>query len=703
MTAASKSPRMPPLRLAVDARVIAEDTRGIGRYVRAILRRLAARNDVELTLLADGPFPQRKRGPYERALASDAFSVGARAVRDLDIIWHPANGSFFSSPLPSVATIHDAVPFRYPDPDPKRRQHAQEPFLRSARGATRVIAVSSFGRSEVHELLGVPLEKIEVIEHGVEASFTPGAAAAASRSLERAAVRALRRRSDGRTAQKLCIALRSVSARVAVRRRPRACNGRPAFAPASRRRSRRKPCRRSGRRTRRSAACLLPRRARASARVVSRDVRHADARSDGLRNAGCRVAGERAARDRRRGSALRTAGRSRRVGTRTALGRRRRFFARPPADRGARASKTFQLGREHRAPPGALSRCGAIAVKLLVACERVDAEGGTETYLRSLLPALVSRGYQVRVVARMSRNLKLTAFPHKQWNGATSTTRLAPMPRMRWPRLRASLGRTWRRCTTFSTWAILDVIRANAPRVVYHLHDHRPFCPNGDRLYPQGGSICEMAMGEFTCGWHALVNGCAYGPRPRTLALIRNREAVARAVGAGDATIAFSRYLANLALRNGINVRHTHVVAPALGDAAFAQSPAARPQTDAVLFAGRVMPSKGARSLVRAVASIPPPQRPLLRIAGVGPDLAATLDDARSRGVRLEALGRLDAAGLRRAYDDATIVAMPSLWGEPFGLAGIEAFARGRPVVAYDVGAISEWLRSGLGQLVPRG
>ncbi len=177
MTAASKSPRMPPLRLAVDARVIAEDTRGIGRYVRAILRRLAARNDVELTLLADGPFPQRKRGPYERALASDAFSVGARAVRDLDIIWHPANGSFFSSSLPSIATIHDAVPFRYPDPDPKRRQHAQEPFLRSARGATRVIAVSSFGRSEVHELLGVPLEKIEVIEHGVEPSFTPGAAA----------------------------------------------------------------------------------------------------------------------------------------------------------------------------------------------------------------------------------------------------------------------------------------------------------------------------------------------------------------------------------------------------------------------------------------------------------------------------------------------------------------------------------------------
>jgi glycosyltransferase involved in cell wall biosynthesis len=167
---------MPPLRLAVDARVIAEDTRGIGRYARAVLRRLVARDDVTLTLLADPPFPQRRRGAYARALGNDAFAVRARADRDSDVIWHPANGTFFSSPLPSVATIHDAVPFRYPDADAKRREHAQAPFLRSARSAARVIAVSFFGRSEVHELLHVPLEKIEVIEHGVDASFTPGAA-----------------------------------------------------------------------------------------------------------------------------------------------------------------------------------------------------------------------------------------------------------------------------------------------------------------------------------------------------------------------------------------------------------------------------------------------------------------------------------------------------------------------------------------------
>ncbi len=165
---------MPPLRLAVDARVIAEDTRGIGRYARAILRRLAARDDIALTFLAEGLFTQRQRRAYAAALGSERFVIRRRAGRSNDLSWHPANGTFFSSRLPSVATIHDAVPFRYPNSDPQRREHAQGPFLRSAATATRVIAVSHFGRCEVHEALGVPVDRITVIEHGVEASFHPG-------------------------------------------------------------------------------------------------------------------------------------------------------------------------------------------------------------------------------------------------------------------------------------------------------------------------------------------------------------------------------------------------------------------------------------------------------------------------------------------------------------------------------------------------
>ncbi len=165
-----------PLRIAVDARVVAEDTRGIGRYARAILRRLIGRADVEFTLLAEFRLRRRHAAAYARALGSDAFSVRTRPPRDCDLIWHPANGTFIASTLPSVVTIHDAVPFRYPDPDPKRRRRAQEPFLCSARTAKRVIAVSAFGRDDVHRFLDVPLDRIAVIHHGVDSEFSPGVA-----------------------------------------------------------------------------------------------------------------------------------------------------------------------------------------------------------------------------------------------------------------------------------------------------------------------------------------------------------------------------------------------------------------------------------------------------------------------------------------------------------------------------------------------
>ena len=172
------------LRLAVDARVVADDTRGIGRYARAILRRLVTRDDVALTLLAHGPFAFRHRRALAAALGSTAFRVSSRASRRNDVIWHPANGTFFSSDLPSVATIHDAVPFRYPSGDARKRAHDQEPFLRSARTAARIIAVSEFGRSEISSVFGLPPARIVVIYHGVESSFAPGVAEPLPRGLE---------------------------------------------------------------------------------------------------------------------------------------------------------------------------------------------------------------------------------------------------------------------------------------------------------------------------------------------------------------------------------------------------------------------------------------------------------------------------------------------------------------------------------------
>jgi glycosyltransferase involved in cell wall biosynthesis len=164
------------MHLAVDARVVAQDARGIGRYERAILRRMLSETNVRVTLLLPELFARLRRRALAQALDSTRFMLRSSVPRDADVVWHPANGTFFRSAAPSVATIHDAVPFRYPSGDARARAAAQEPFLRSARSAARVIAVSHFGAGEVQAVFGVDATRIDVIYHGVDAAFAPGPA-----------------------------------------------------------------------------------------------------------------------------------------------------------------------------------------------------------------------------------------------------------------------------------------------------------------------------------------------------------------------------------------------------------------------------------------------------------------------------------------------------------------------------------------------
>jgi glycosyltransferase involved in cell wall biosynthesis len=48
---------------------------------------------------------------------------------------------------------------------------------------------------------------------------------------------------------------------------------------------------------------------------------------------------------------------------------------------------------------------------------------------------------------------------------------------------------------------------------------------------------------------------------------------------------------------------------------------------------------------------------------------------------------------------NASVVVVPSLWPEPFGLVGIEALAAGRPAVGSSTGGIGDWLEHGVSGL----
>jgi len=337
-----------------------------------------------------------------------------------------------------------------------------------------------------------------------------------------------------------------------------------------------------------------------------------------------------------------------------------------------------------------------------------------ERYLGVVLPALVRRGCAVHVLARRIDDVPAGVTATRvDWADERATPDSSA---------RAAVGRVLRTIRPDAAVAhnvmdagVVEALRA-APRFAYHVHDHRPFCPNGDRVFPRTGRICIEPLGA-PCALHALTDGCAYGPRRRTLRLIARRERLRDAIAAADAAIVASAYVADRAASSAIPRERIVEIPLPLSDAAYADLNAA-PHPDSrsgsaatsdepgaartVVFAGRIVPQKGLRSLIRAVARIDPSRRPRVRALGSGPDLDAAVADAAALGVSLAADGAVDESALRRALDEAALLALPSLWAEPFAYVGIEAFARSRPVVAYDVGGIRSWLRDGMnGMLAP--
>lgn len=171
------------MHLAVDAHDILRDHRGIGVYLRAVLARFAQRDDVDLTLIVRELFPRRSASEIARVLGSERFSVASRVPRSADVSWHPWNGTFTKpGRRPSVATIHDVVPFAFPAEDARTRMRRQAPFLRSA-GATRVITDSNFSRGEIERYLGVAQERIAVVPLAADPRFSPGEASALPEAL----------------------------------------------------------------------------------------------------------------------------------------------------------------------------------------------------------------------------------------------------------------------------------------------------------------------------------------------------------------------------------------------------------------------------------------------------------------------------------------------------------------------------------------
>jgi len=115
-----------------------------------------------------------------------------------------------------------------------------------------------------------------------------------------------------------------------------------------------------------------------------------------------------------------------------------------------------------------------------------------------------------------------------------------------------------------------------------------------------------------------------------------------------------------------------------------------------VLFVGRLDYEKHIHNLLKAVASLPASLGVQIEIVGDGSERKSLTALADELGIARDVkfLGHVTEEELPRAYDRATVFAMPSI-AELQSIATMEAMASGRPVVAADAMALPHLVHDG--------
>jgi alpha-1,3-rhamnosyl/mannosyltransferase len=157
------------LHVGVDAWNLPGDHRGIGRYVRSLLREWhgSFADRIRVTLIVPEWHTWTVRSRYRSEVDGIAYPVVSRALHDranLDVLWFPWNGcSWLRFRRPAVATLHDATNFVIPDYAPQ----TQGIFRNAATRCRALVTDSVFSAHELARELSLPLDRFSAIPLGV--------------------------------------------------------------------------------------------------------------------------------------------------------------------------------------------------------------------------------------------------------------------------------------------------------------------------------------------------------------------------------------------------------------------------------------------------------------------------------------------------------------------------------------------------------
>lgn len=245
-----------------------------------------------------------------------------------------------------------------------------------------------------------------------------------------------------------------------------------------------------------------------------------------------------------------------------------------------------------------------------------------------------------------------------------------------------------------------NVIEAKALERVSHeypttvfLHDHHSYCPGNSKLWFGQQSPCSIAT-SFRCAYHAYREKCMTRKPWKIFQEIWSRQEELAVLRTLPVVLCNSHYVAQQLVGNGLSAEK--VVVNHLFPRSYRRESAEPPTPSAaeplVLFVGRLFKEKGVNHFLKALQILGDFGHAL--VAGDGWEKENLLLLSKKLGLesRVEFVGFCPREELGEIYRKTRVLVVPSLWPEPFGMVGLEAFSFGVPVVAYRSGGIGEWL-----------
>lgn len=230
--------------------------------------------------------------------------------------------------------------------------------------------------------------------------------------------------------------------------------------------------------------------------------------------------------------------------------------------------------------------------------------------------------------------------------------------------------------------------KAERVPVVQTLRNYRLLCPNA--LFFRDGRVCEDCLGK-PVPWPGVLHACyrenrtATGAVATMLTVHRLMRTWSNMV---DVYIALTEFARQKFIEGGFPANKI-VVKP---NFVHPDPGTGEGQGGYALFVGRLSAEKGLDTLLAAWeqlgAKIP------LKIVGDGP-LASWVVQTAKRLPQIEWLGRRPVEEVYALMGEAMVVIFPSQWYETFGRVAVEAFAKGTPVIAANIGAIAELIEHG--------